>query len=60
MRVAKAWVLMHENVPAHWLLVVQQQLNTHITVVRFQVLMVASMKITAFWDIAPCSLIEVD
>jgi hypothetical protein len=24
--------------------------------VRFQVLMVASMKIGAFWDVAPCSL----
>jgi hypothetical protein len=26
---------------------------------RFQVLTVASMKMTAFWDIMPCSLIEV-
>jgi hypothetical protein len=26
---------------------------------RFQVLTVASMKMTAFWDIVPCSLIEV-
>jgi hypothetical protein len=26
----------------------------------FQVLMVASMKMTAFWDVAPCSLVEVD
>jgi hypothetical protein len=28
--------------------------------VRFQVLTVASMKIGAFWDIAPCSFIGVD
>lgn len=28
--------------------------------VRLQVLMVARMKMTAFEDIAPCSLIEVD
>jgi hypothetical protein len=28
--------------------------------VRFQVLMAAGMKVTAFWDIAPCSLIEVE
>jgi hypothetical protein len=28
--------------------------------VKFQVLTAASMKKTAFWDIAPCSLIEVD
>jgi hypothetical protein len=27
--------------------------------VRFQVLTAASMKITAFWDVAPCSLAEV-
>jgi hypothetical protein len=27
---------------------------------RFKVLTAASMKMTAFWDIAPCSLIEVD
>jgi hypothetical protein len=28
--------------------------------VRFQVLMAANMKIRAFWDIAPCSLVVVD
>jgi hypothetical protein len=28
--------------------------------VRFQVLTAASMNITVFWDIAPCSLVEVD
>jgi hypothetical protein len=27
--------------------------------VRFQVLTAASMKMTVFWDIAPCSLVEV-
>jgi hypothetical protein len=26
---------------------------------RFQVLTAASMKVTSFWDIAPCSLVEV-
>jgi hypothetical protein len=28
--------------------------------VRFQVLTAASMKVTLFWDIAQCSLVEVD
>jgi hypothetical protein len=28
--------------------------------VRFQVLMAASMKIRAFWDVAPCSLVGID
>jgi hypothetical protein len=28
--------------------------------VGFQVLMAAIMKITAFWDITPCRLVEVD
>jgi hypothetical protein len=28
--------------------------------VRFQVLTAASMRIRAFWDVAPCSLVEVD
>jgi hypothetical protein len=27
---------------------------------RFQVLKAASMKMTVFWDIAPCSLVEID
>jgi hypothetical protein len=27
---------------------------------RFQVLMVASMKFGVFWDVAPCSQVEVD
>jgi hypothetical protein len=27
---------------------------------RFQILTVTSMKMTAFWDIAPCSLTEMD
>jgi hypothetical protein len=29
-------------------------------VVRIEVLTVASMKITDFWDVAPCSLVETD
>jgi hypothetical protein len=28
--------------------------------VRFQILMAASMKFRVFWDVAPCSHIEVD
>jgi hypothetical protein len=28
--------------------------------VRLQVLTASSMKITAFWDVAPCSLVRVD
>jgi hypothetical protein len=28
--------------------------------VRFQVLMAVSMKKTAFWDMVPCSLVDVD
>jgi hypothetical protein len=35
-------------------------LTAKVFVVRFQVLAVASMKIGAFWDVAPCSLIRVD
>jgi hypothetical protein len=31
-----------------------------IQLVRFQVLMAASMNVTVFWDIAPCSLVGVD
>jgi hypothetical protein len=27
--------------------------------VRFHVLAAASMKVTAFWDVTPCSLVEV-
>jgi hypothetical protein len=27
--------------------------------VRFQVLTAASMKMTVFWDVAPCSLVDV-
>jgi hypothetical protein len=30
------------------------------TLVRFQVLMVMSMKMAVFWDIAPCSLVHTD
>jgi hypothetical protein len=28
--------------------------------VRFQVLTAANMKMTVFWDITPCSLVEID
>jgi hypothetical protein len=28
--------------------------------VRFQVLTAASTKVTVFWDVAPCSLVEID
>jgi hypothetical protein len=28
--------------------------------VRFQVLTAATMKVTVFWDIAPCSLVQID
>jgi hypothetical protein len=28
--------------------------------VRYQVLTAASVKVTVFWDIAPCSLVEID
>jgi len=31
-----------------------------LNVVRYQVLVVTSMNMTPFWDMAPCSLIEVD
>jgi hypothetical protein len=29
------------------------------SIVRFQVLTVASMKMVVFWDVAPCSLAEI-
>jgi hypothetical protein len=28
--------------------------------VRFQVLTAASMKMTVFWDVAPCSMVDTD
>jgi hypothetical protein len=31
-----------------------------VLLVRFQVLTAASMKMTVFWDVAPCSLLEID
>jgi hypothetical protein len=34
--------------------------TTNKNIARFQVLMVASVKMIAFWDIAPCSLVVVD
>jgi hypothetical protein len=30
-----------------------------VPLVRFQVLTAVSMKMTVFWDVAPCSLVEV-
>jgi hypothetical protein len=36
-----------------------EQLGRKQSFVRFQVLTTASMKTTVFWDIAPCSLVEV-
>jgi hypothetical protein len=30
------------------------------TRVRFDVLMVMSMKMAVFWDVAPCSLVDID
>jgi hypothetical protein len=35
------------------------QAAININIVRFQVLTAASMKIAVFWDVAPCSLVEV-
>jgi hypothetical protein len=32
----------------------------HCNLMRFQVLTVTSMKMTVFWDVAPCSLVETD
>jgi hypothetical protein len=32
----------------------------NVRLVKFQVVMAANMKSTAFWDIAPCRLVEVD
>jgi hypothetical protein len=32
----------------------------NLPLLSFHVLMTLNMKITVFWDIAPCSLIEVD
>jgi hypothetical protein len=34
--------------------------NPVVNVVRLQVIMAASMKVTTFWDISPCSLFAVD
>jgi hypothetical protein len=35
------------------------QTTTTLELVRLQVLTAASMKVTVFWDVAPCSLVEV-
>jgi hypothetical protein len=35
------------------------QTATLLVIVRFQVLTAASMKMTVFWDVAPCSLVEI-
>jgi hypothetical protein len=35
-------------------------IRPHEDMVRFQVLAAASMKMMAVWDIAPCTLVEVD
>jgi hypothetical protein len=37
-----------------------REANTHISLVRFQVLTAASMKLTVFWDVLPCSQGDVD
>jgi hypothetical protein len=34
-------------------------LEDHLTLVRFQVLTAASMKMSVFWDVAPCSVVEI-
>jgi hypothetical protein len=34
--------------------------NLEIYLVKFQVLMAASMNMTVFWDVALCSLVETD
>jgi hypothetical protein len=43
-----------------WAIYSQHILNCDIFYVTFQVLRAASMKMTAFWDVAPCTLVEVD
>jgi hypothetical protein len=53
----RSGIFCHKNIPGH--------IYTHFSkilghFVRFQVLTAASMKIRAFWDVAPCSLIGVD
>jgi hypothetical protein len=44
------------NVPSPYLLNTHEHLPVWL---RFQVLTAASMKMTVFWDVAPCSLVEV-
>jgi hypothetical protein len=44
----------------HFELECEVHLETHVKFMRFQVLMAASMKIRAFWVMAPCSVVVVD
>jgi hypothetical protein len=39
---------------------VLQYLYIFLSFVRFKVLTAMSMKMTVFWDVAPCSLLEVE
>jgi hypothetical protein len=34
--------------------------NLHVDKVRFQVLTATSMKLAVFWDLSPCSLLDID
>jgi hypothetical protein len=43
-----------------WIVLQNNNLYKLVTLhVRFQVLTAASLKMTAFWDVAPCSVVEV-
>jgi hypothetical protein len=35
-------------------------LHTYLFLVRFQVLRATNMKMIFFWDVAPCSLVDID
>jgi len=50
----------HHVVPKPWYTTKYMEQQTKITYVRFQVLTAASMKFRVFWDVAPCSHVEVD
>jgi hypothetical protein len=43
-----------------WIVLQKNNLYKLVTLhVRFQVLTAASLKMTAFWDVAPCSVVEI-
>jgi hypothetical protein len=50
----------HTSPPISWALLSVSILSYHLSIMRFQVLTAASVKLRSFWDVVPCSAVEVD